>query len=256
MGRTRLLTEKGSSGWYGSNRRSCGRVLKALATRRRRPIGAPFGGEVSHAVVGIERVFFGVSEDHGRLKVAVPLCAAPSPPSPIPTGRRLAPCPRRVPGMPAGQVVPTLYRYGFDGLPVARSSATNRGFKKSQTFHTVPGGSTFTALITQAEGQRPFHRLGCEKLLHCPSLCVGRFTERLHPCGTAVFCFAIAPVQVLVPPVSRAPSKKADLGTWEQPHARALRVVYLERLRASKGEVRCFVYVKWNSFGRGSVANG
>jgi hypothetical protein len=238
MGRMRLVAEKGSSGRYGSNRRSCGRVLKALATRRRRPIGAPFGGEVSHAVVGIERVFFDVSEDHGRLKVAVPLCAAPSPPGPIPTGRRLAPYLVASPACRPG-VVPTLYRYGFDGLPVARSSATNRGFNKSQTFHTVPGGSTFTALITQAEGQRPFHRLGCEKLLHCPSLCVRRFTERLGPCGTAVFCFAIAPVQVLVPPASRAPSKKADLGTWEQPHARALRVVCLERLRASKGEVRC-----------------
>ena len=35
------------------------------------------------------------------------------------------------------------------------------------------------------------------------------------------------------------PSKKADLGTWEPPPARALRVVCLERLRASKGENRC-----------------
>jgi hypothetical protein len=60
----------------------------------------------------------------------------------------------------------------------------------------------------------------------------------------------------LVPPASRAPSKKADLGTWEQPHARALRVVCLERLRASKGEVRCLYMFKWNSFGRGSLANG
>jgi hypothetical protein len=31
--------------------------------------------------------------------------------------------------------------------------------------------------------------------------------------------------------------------TWEQPHARALRVVCLERLRASKGEVLCLLYV-------------
>src|SRR5215472_13760605 len=48
-----------------------------------------------------------------------------------------------------------------------------------------------------------------------------------------------APEQVLVPPSSRAPSKKADLGTWEQPHARALRVVCLERLRASKEKFPC-----------------
>src|ERR1700676_999313 len=40
--------------------------------------------------------------------------------------------------------------------------------------------------------------------------------------------------EVLVPPTSRAPSKKADLGTWELSHTRALRVVCLERLRASK----------------------
>jgi hypothetical protein len=35
------------------------------------------------------------------------------------------------------------------------------------------------------------------------------------------------------------PSKKADLGTWELSHARALRVVCLERLRASKELFRC-----------------
>jgi len=52
------------------------------------------------------------------------------------------------------------------------------------------------------------------------------------------------------------PSKKADLGTWEQPHARALRVVCLGRLRASKGEVTVFVYIKWNSFESGSLAEG
>src|SRR5579859_6857353 len=54
------------------------------------------------------------------------------------------------------------------------------------------------------------------------------------PGGAAVFCFAGAPYEVLVPPTSRAPSKKADLGTWELSHTRALRVVCLERLRASK----------------------
>ncbi len=42
-----------------------------------------------------------------------------------------------------------------------------------------------------------------------------------------------ASYEVLVPPTSRAPSKKADLGTWELSHTRALRVVCLERLRAS-----------------------
>ena len=48
-----------------------------------------------------------------------------------------------------------------------------------------------------------------------------------------------APKGVLVPPTSRAPSKKADLGTWELSHTRALRVVCLERLRASKELFRC-----------------
>ncbi len=47
------------------------------------------------------------------------------------------------------------------------------------------------------------------------------------------------PYAVLVPPTSRAPSKKADLGTWELSHTRALRVVCLERLRASKELFRC-----------------
>jgi len=47
------------------------------------------------------------------------------------------------------------------------------------------------------------------------------------------------PYEVLVPPTSRAPSKKADLGTWELSHTRALRVVCLERLRASKEIFRC-----------------
>jgi hypothetical protein len=73
--------------------------------------------------------------------------------------------------------------------------------------------------------------------LFLPSLSSTASDREAAPCGSAVFCFAIAPVQVLVPPALRAPSKKADLGTWEQPHARALRVVCLERLRASKGEV-------------------
>jgi hypothetical protein len=59
------------------------------------------------------------------------------------------------------------------------------------------------------------------------------------PGGAAVFCFARAPYGVLVPPTSRAPSKKADLGTWELSHTRALRVVCLERLRASKEIFRC-----------------
>src|SRR5690348_15498278 len=66
-----------------------------------------------------------------------------------------------------------------------------------------------------------------------------RATERLRPAARRSSASLIAPVQVLVPPASRAPSKKADLGTWEQPHARALRVVCLERLRASKGEIPC-----------------
>lgn len=47
------------------------------------------------------------------------------------------------------------------------------------------------------------------------------------------------PYGVLVPPTSRAPSKKADLGTWELSHTRALRVVCLERLRASKEIFPC-----------------
>src|ERR1700676_2178903 len=47
------------------------------------------------------------------------------------------------------------------------------------------------------------------------------------------------PYGVLVPPTLRAPSKKADLGTWELSHTRALRVVCLERLRASKEIFLC-----------------
>src|SRR6202521_1513706 len=47
------------------------------------------------------------------------------------------------------------------------------------------------------------------------------------------------PYEVLVPPTLRAPSKKADLGTWELSHTRALRVVCLERLRASKEIFPC-----------------
>ena len=61
--------------------------------------------------------------------------------------------------------------------------------------------------------------------------------------------------EVLVPPTSRAPSKKADLGTWEPPHARALRVVCLERLRASKGEVRCLYMLSGIASGCGLPAN-
>jgi hypothetical protein len=37
------------------------------------------------------------------------------------------------------------------------------------------------------------------------------------PGGTAVLCFGFAALRVLVPPTARAPSKKARLGTWEQP---------------------------------------
>jgi hypothetical protein len=47
------------------------------------------------------------------------------------------------------------------------------------------------------------------------------------------------PYGVSVPPTSRAPSKNADLGTWELSYTRALRVVCLERLRASKENFRC-----------------
>src|SRR5204862_6296995 len=93
------------------------------------------------------------------------------------------------------------------------------------------------------------HRSSLLPSLFLPSLSSTASDREAAPCGSAVFCFAAAPVQVLVPPTSRAPSKKADLGTWELPRARALRVVCLERLRASKGEVTMFVYVKWNSLG-------
>jgi hypothetical protein len=44
--------------------------------------------------------------------------------------------------------------------------------------------------------------------------------RREHPAapgGTAVLCFGFAALRVLVPPTARAPSKKARLGTWEQP---------------------------------------
>jgi len=81
--------------------------------------------------------------------------------------------------------------------------------------------------------------LSIETSLFLPSLSSTASEREAAPCGSAVFCFAIAPEQVLVPPAWRAPSKKADLGTWELPPARALRVVCLERLRASKGEVPC-----------------
>ena len=91
--------------------------------------------------------------------------------------------------------------------------------------------------------------------LSLPSFSSTASEREAAPFGAAVFCFATAPVQVLAPPASRAPSKKADLGTREQPHARALRVVCLERLRASKGEVM-FIYVKWNSLGSGLLASG
>ena len=57
--------------------------------------------------------------------------------------------------------------------------------------------------------------------------------------GAAVFCFAEAALWVLVPPTPWAPSKKADLGTWELSHTRALRVVCLERLRASNELYGC-----------------
>src|SRR6202007_2356238 len=91
---------------------------------------------------------------------------------------------------------------------------------------------------------------------HCSSLLPSLFPPSLSstasnreaaPCGSAGFCFAILPFPGLVPSPFRAPSKKADLGTWEQPHARALRVVCLERLRASKGEVhvRQFSEASW-----------
>src|SRR4029077_9003101 len=59
------------------------------------------------------------------------------------------------------------------------------------------------------------------------------------PGGTAVFCFAGAPLRGLGSSRFAGPSKKADLGTWELAHARALRVVCLERLRASKELFRC-----------------
>jgi hypothetical protein len=75
------------------------------------------------------------------------------------------------------------------------------------------------------------------------------------PGGAAVFCFAGAPYEVLVPPTSRAPSKKADLGTWELSHTRALRVVCLERLRASKENFRCMYMLSGIGRGRSSPAD-
>ena len=44
-----------------------------------------------------------------------------------------------------------------------------------------------------------------------------RREHQAAPGGTAVLCFGLAALRVLVPPTSRAPSKKARLGTWEQP---------------------------------------
>src|SRR5260370_2232236 len=84
------------------------------------------------------------------------------------------------------------------------------------------------------------HSSHCLSLLplFLPALSSTASDREAAPCSSAVFCFAIAPVPVLVPPAPRAPSKQADLGTWEQPHARAPRVACLERLRAAKGEVR------------------
>jgi hypothetical protein len=76
-------------------------------------------------------------------------------------------------------------------------------------------------------------RISSAGFLFLPSFSSTASVGEAAPCGTAVFCFAIAPESVLVLPASRAPSKKADLGTWEPPPARALRVVCLERLRAS-----------------------
>src|SRR5260221_2313953 len=75
------------------------------------------------------------------------------------------------------------------------------------------------------------------------------------PGGAAVFCFARAPLWVLVPPTSRAPSKKADLGTWELPHTRALRVVCLERLRALKELFRCTYMLSGIALGCGPLAD-
>jgi hypothetical protein len=44
-----------------------------------------------------------------------------------------------------------------------------------------------------------------------------RREHQAAPAGTAVLCFGFAALRVLVPPTARAPSKKARLGTWEQP---------------------------------------
>lgn len=63
------------------------------------------------------------------------------------------------------------------------------------------------------------------------------------------------PHRVLVPPTLRAPSKKADLGTWELSHTRALRVVCLERLRASKEIFRCTYMLSGIGFRAGPLAD-
>ena len=73
-----------------------------------------------------------------------------------------------------------------------------------------------------------------------PSLSSTESEIEAASCGSAVLCFAIAPVQVLVPPALWAPSKKADLGTWELPPARALGVGCLERLRATNEKLAMF----------------
>jgi len=44
-----------------------------------------------------------------------------------------------------------------------------------------------------------------------------RREHQAAPGGTAVLYFGFAARRVLVPPATRAPSKKAHLGTWEQP---------------------------------------
>jgi hypothetical protein len=113
-----------------------------------------------------------------------------------------------------------------------RASLTNRQLWDSPNVLCVRGvfpASSYSHAVTLSVGTSLF----------LPSLSSTASDREAAPCGAAAFCFASAPVQVLVPPPLRAPSKKADLGTWEQPHARALRVVCLERLRASREKLRC-----------------
>ena len=65
--------------------------------------------------------------------------------------------------------------------------------------------------------RRPL-RSGTRRLVSFPSLLRHREgNTRLRPGGTAALCFGFAALRVLVPPTARAPSKKARLGTWEQP---------------------------------------